>query len=261
MGRADGAQGTFFWNLYGRFYDGINIAIPYRGLLYELYVQLDLKPGQKVLDAGCGTGNFEKFISERDIPPIEIEAIDFSEAMLARAKKKCKDLDFVNFVFADLNQELSYSDNTFDRIICINVLYALKNPDMTLNEFCRVLKPDGKIIIANPKPDAQFAMLIRDHFKRIGNIWGLSRKISAILKTFAMMTTTGLAPILLNIFLIERKGRKAEYHFLPKEEFLTIFERNNLQNIDVNPTYADQNWLAMATKVPPSTPKETLVIQ
>jgi len=260
MGKIDASQNTFFWNLYGRCYDGINTAIPYRGLLYEIYVQLELKPDQKVLDAGCGTGNFEKFLSTRSTPQIKIEAVDFSEVMLKRARRKCRDLDFANFSFADLNQKLNYPDNTFDRIACINVLYALEQPHFTLGELLRVLKPGGKIVATNPRPNAQFAPLLRDHFERIRNIWGFSRRTSELLKTIIVLPTSGLVPILLNVFVIEQKGKKHEYHFLAKEEFARIFEENNSQTIDIFPTYADQNWLATAIKVPSSVPEDTLAV-
>ncbi|MCK5347372.1 MAG: class I SAM-dependent methyltransferase [Candidatus Heimdallarchaeota archaeon] len=239
---------SFFWNLYGRCYDGINHSIPYRGLLYDLYINLDLKPGLKILDAGCGTGNFEKFLSTRSIPSIEIEAVDFSQVMLARAIKKCVDLDFVKFAVADLNQELSYPDGMFDRIVCSNVLYALKNPYSALEEMLRVLRPGGILVIANPKPNSKVARIVIDHFRRIGNIWDIRSKAMTILKTLVLLPTLGLVPILFNVLIIQRKARIREYQFLPREEFAGLFEENDSQHVNIISTYAEQNWLAVATK-------------
>jgi len=248
MGRADSAQGTFFWNLYGRCYDSINHSIPYRGLLYELYVSLDLKPGQKILDAGCGTGNFEKFLSTRNIPPIEIEAIDFSDIMLARAEEKCYGVDFVSFATADLNQRLDYPDNTFDRVICSNVIYALKNPAFTLGELLRVLRPGGQLVITNPKPNFKVAPVVLDHVRRIRNIWNLRKKAITWMKTLILLPTLGLAPILFTIFVIQRKGRNQEYLFLPLEDFKVLLAENNFEEVEISHTYASQNWLATAFK-------------
>jgi len=238
---------SFFWNLYGRCYDGINHAIPYRGLLYDLYTSLDLQPGQKILNAGCGTANFEVFISTRDIPPIQVEAVDFSSVMLDRARKKCNCLDFVNFNQVDLNKKLGYPDNTFDRILCSNVLYALDDPSFTLKEMLRVLRPDGKLVISNPRPSAKIGPLVKDHFARIGNIWGTFRKVRVFAKTFITLPIAGLAPIMLNIFVIKARGKKNEYHFLQKRQLIQMFTQNNSRIESIMPTYANQNWLAIAT--------------
>jgi len=238
---------SFFWNLYGRCYDGINHAIPYRGLLYDLYTSLDLQPGQRILNAGCGTANFEVFISTRDIPPIQIEAVDFSPVMLDRAKKKCDGLDFVSFNLLDLNKKLDFPDSVFDRILCSNVLYALDDPSFTLGEMLRVMKPDGKLVISNPRPSAKIGPLVKDHFIRIGNIWGILQKARVFARTLVTLPIAGLAPIMLNVFVIEVRSKKNEYHFLQKQQLIQLFTQRNSKIISIIPTYADQNWLAVAT--------------
>ena len=238
----------FFWEIYGRCYDGINHAIPYRGLLYDLYVGLELKPGQRILDAGCGTGNFELFLSTRAIPAIQIEAIDFSPAMMTRARQKCADLDFVNFAVANLNDRLPYPDNSFDRILCCNVLYSLNDPVHTISEFLRVLKPDGKLVLANPKPGFKVMAIVLDHFKRISNIWGVGRKLMTFTKTLVLLPTMGLAPILLNLFVIEKKGEQQEYHFLSNEALRGLLEHNQLTDITIMNAYSDQDIFTVATK-------------
>lgn len=239
---------TFFWNLYAKFYDGISDIMPYRKLLWDTYTKLDLKPGLKVLDAGCGTGNFERFLTEKNAPPIEIEAVDFSTAMLSRAKNKCKDLDHACFSQVDLNRKLEFPDDTFDRIVSINVFYALEDSRSTLQELCRVLKPGGKLIITTSRPDFKFTPLIQDHFKRIGNIWGVSRKILTVLKTLLNMGTVGLVGLLLNFLVIERREKKGIYHSLSKKEFKNIFGIDELANCSIASVYCNQNWLAAAMK-------------
>ena len=44
------------WNLYARCYDRITGLLPYQEMLDEVVAALELKPGMRVLDAGCGTG-------------------------------------------------------------------------------------------------------------------------------------------------------------------------------------------------------------
>ena len=239
---------TLFWHLYAQVYDGIRFAMPYRKLLLDTLAEMELKSEHRVLDAGCGTGNFEKFLAEKNAPKAQIHAIDFSSAMLTRAKKKCAGFPHVGFDFADLNQELNFPDESFDRVICLNALYAVDNPRFTLEEFFRVLKPGGMIVIANPRPSAKFGPLIKDHFKRIRNIWGLRRQMFALFKSILMLGTTGIAPVILNVFVIKRRGERGKYHFLPKSKILEIFEQSDLGNVDVSAAYANQNWLTTATK-------------
>ena len=52
--------------------------MPYRKLLWDAFEALELEPGMRVLDAGCGTGNLEHFISDKNHPRVTIDAVDFS---------------------------------------------------------------------------------------------------------------------------------------------------------------------------------------
>lgn len=141
--------------------------MPYRKLLWDAYQALELEPGMKVLDAGCGSGNFELFVSEKDPPAVEIEAHDYSPAMLARARKKCAGrLDCVNYPRGDFNGQLPYADATFDRIVSVNVLYALEKQDNAMSELLRVLKPGGRIVLTSPAPGYGWGPLVVDHFQR-----------------------------------------------------------------------------------------------
>ena len=91
----DGVDG--FWDLYSRVYDSVYQLMPYRKLLWDTYQALDLRPGMRVLDAGCGTGNFEHFVHQKNPPSVCIDAIDFSASMLSIAGRKNAGLDNVAF--------------------------------------------------------------------------------------------------------------------------------------------------------------------
>ena len=242
------SEETFFWNLYAKCYDAVNYTIPYRGLLWESLEKLDLKPGQKILDAGCGTGNFEKFLEEKGITDVKIEAVDFSSSMLNRAKRKCDGLPNVNIAQADLNEGLDFSDNSFDGIVSINVLYALKDPSFTISELSRVLKPKGKVVLTTPRDNAQFAPIIGDHFKRIKNIWGAFSRAFVLIRTMGIIPTLGLVPIILNVFIIKKKGHGYKYHFVSKKFLEKILMQNKLKDACILSTYGAQNWLVVATK-------------
>jgi ubiquinone/menaquinone biosynthesis C-methylase UbiE len=245
-------EGRFgFWDVYSRCYDSVYSLMPYRKLLWDSYQALDLLPGMDVLDAGCGTGNFELFLAEKDPPPVRIEAIDFSAAMLSTAGKKCRAMAHVRFRQANLNSALPYPDSTFDRIISINVLYALEDRDRTMREFLRVLKPGGKMIITSPTPEFKMTPLLIDHFGRVRNIWGTRRKARAVLESIRVLSTTGLGSAALNVLVINRRETAGRYRSPSHADLLSSLERLGegvLREISVGPAMADQNVLATATK-------------
>lgn len=53
---------------------------------------------------------------------------------------------------ADLNQRLPYDDGCFDYVACLEGLEHVENLHHALREFCRILKPGGKLIVSTPNP-------------------------------------------------------------------------------------------------------------
>jgi ubiquinone/menaquinone biosynthesis C-methylase UbiE len=248
---AAGAPTDGFWDLYSRVYDSVYHLIPYRGLLWQAYEALRIEPGMRVLDAGCGTGNFEHFISGKNPPAVRIDALDGSAGMLSIARRKCCALDYVTFCAGDLNCELPFADGTFDRIVTINVLYALDDPDRVLGELLRVLKPSGLLVMTSPLPSYSVSPMIADHFRRLSNIWGLHRKAARALDTLWTLVTGGAAQWLLNNFVINGREAAGDYRSLDQSEFDRLLARHRAQGVD---TYeiclasADQNVFATAVK-------------
>jgi|SRR3990170_1538389 len=58
---------SLFWDIYAKLYDTLNLLEPYQRLHREVLQSLELKGGERILDAGCGTGNFEKLLSGKGI--------------------------------------------------------------------------------------------------------------------------------------------------------------------------------------------------
>jgi ubiquinone/menaquinone biosynthesis C-methylase UbiE len=242
-----------FWNTYSRYYDSVYHLMPYRKLLWDVFQALELEPGMRVLDAGCGTGNLEHFISGKDHPPVEIDAVDFSPGMLDRARRKCKQFDQVRFLQADLSDALPFPDGAFDRIVSVNVLYALPDRDRTIRELLRVLTPAGRMVLTSPLPNFSWGPLVADHFGRIQNIWGTGRKAARVLESLAVLSTTALGSLLLNVFVIYRRQAAGKYHSLAEPELRDLLETHREDGISdfmLGPAFADQNLFATATKAP-----------
>lgn len=95
-------------------------------------------PGQHWLDAGCGTGELSEFL--RGIGR-EVTAVDASPEMI----KLCK----VPATLARL-EKLPFSEERFDGVVCSSVLEYLDSPELALQEFRRVLKPEAYLLISVP---------------------------------------------------------------------------------------------------------------
>jgi len=100
-----------------------------------------LKGCKKVLDAGCGKGEF----MELNPYKAEIYGIDINKETVIEAKEKG-----LNIQFADVNRKLPFTDSSFDAINCSHVLEHLEDGTNTISEFKRILKDKGILVISVP---------------------------------------------------------------------------------------------------------------
>jgi len=103
-----------------------------------------LKPSDKVLEIGCGTGYFTKEIVKTGA---FVTAIDISPELLNIAKQEITAPN-VSFVL-DNAYELSFDNNTFDSIVGSSVLHHLEI-EKAISEMFRVLKPGGSMFFTEP---------------------------------------------------------------------------------------------------------------
>ncbi len=108
-------------------------------------IEVRVKPGAIVLDAGSGTGERTLAILKHS-QPYEVIALDASEAMSAVAKSKIHD-PRVRFIQGDV-RHLPFADNTFDVVVCTWVIEIMDDPRAVVQEFIRVIKPGGMVIYA-----------------------------------------------------------------------------------------------------------------
>ena len=101
--------------------------------------------GGRVLEVGVGTG-----ISLPQYGPnLRVFGTDISERMLRKAKARVADLGLKNVEgLAVMDAEkLEFPDNSFDVVMAQYVVTAVPNPEAALDEFARVLRPGGEIIL------------------------------------------------------------------------------------------------------------------
>jgi len=107
-----------------------------------------LKPGESVLDVGCGTGSLAIAARRQVGPRGKVYGIDASPEMIARAHKKANkssaDVTFENA----LAERMPFPNATFDVVFITTVLHHLpdKARRQCLHEVRRVLKPAGRLL-------------------------------------------------------------------------------------------------------------------
>jgi demethylmenaquinone methyltransferase/2-methoxy-6-polyprenyl-1,4-benzoquinol methylase len=103
----------------------------------------DVRPGQRILEPGCGNGRLTRVLAEATCPDGEVYATDLSPAMLALARERGLPAH-VHLVCGSAVM-IEREDQWFDRVICLNVFPHLSDKLGALKEFARVLKPDGSL--------------------------------------------------------------------------------------------------------------------
>jgi phosphatidylethanolamine/phosphatidyl-N-methylethanolamine N-methyltransferase len=103
--------------------------------------------GGRVLEVGVGTGislpNYSK--------NCRLCGIDISGPMLRKAEERVAELGLTNVegLWVMDAENLSFDDNSFDVVVAQYVITTVPNPEATLDEFARVLKPGGEIILVS----------------------------------------------------------------------------------------------------------------
>jgi phosphatidylethanolamine/phosphatidyl-N-methylethanolamine N-methyltransferase len=108
-------------------------------------IQATNKLGGRVLEVGVGTGISLPLYA----PHVRIFGTDISEAMLKKAKQRVDELRLKNIDgLAVMDAEkLEFPANSFDVVMAQYVVTAVPNPEAALDEFARVLRPGGELII------------------------------------------------------------------------------------------------------------------
>ena len=123
---------------------------------------------ERVLDVATGTADLAIAL-KRAAPHTEVVGVDFAEPMLALGRRKvaARGLD-VSLLQGD-GQSLDFADDAFDSL---TVAYGLRNfadRERGLEEFYRVLRPGGRLVVLEfpPPPGGAFGTLFRFYFLKL----------------------------------------------------------------------------------------------
>ena len=113
--------------------------------LRETLKRLKIKPTDRLLDIGCGTGSLLQAISQK-YPTVDSVGIDLSTEMLKVAcNKRIKKCGLAT----GQAQRLPFRSESFDIVLSCNAFHYWRKPEECLSEMSRVLKPQGKIVITD----------------------------------------------------------------------------------------------------------------
>lgn len=126
-------------------------------LAEHLRSRFGIRPGARLLDVGCGRGEFLESFASLGLDATGVDTSDFAVTSLARyGVRKC-----------DVSRDpLPFPDASLDVIFHKSLIEHLNDPENLMRESLRVLKPGGQVIIMVPDWVTQMPIYFDDHTHR-----------------------------------------------------------------------------------------------
>lgn len=117
---------------------------------YNRWIIENLHPyvGERVLDVGCGTGNILKYFLDRE----RVVGIDVGEEFIDKARERFGDRANFRAEVTDISDAgvVELVGETFDTIMCVNVLEHIENDELALEHMNEILSPGGRLLLFVP---------------------------------------------------------------------------------------------------------------
>ena len=130
---------------------------------YERPATVSMLPdvkGKKVLDAGCAAGWYTKLLLDKGASVI---ALDFSPNMIEMTKRRVGNK--AKIIRADLNEPLDFvDDESIDVVLSSLTLHYIKNWEVVMSEFNRILKKGGQLVFSVHHPFMDFKLSSKENY-------------------------------------------------------------------------------------------------
>ena len=111
---------------------------------------MNLRPGERVLDLGCGSGWATRLLARlvADGPEGfgQVVGLDVSDEMVRQARAASKDFDNIMYVWGSA-QQIPWEENFFDKMLSVESFYYYPDQERALAELFRVMAPRGRMFI------------------------------------------------------------------------------------------------------------------
>lgn len=162
---------SFFDEIAGRYDEWYSTKMGNFADMVETRLAFELfKPesGMKVLDVGCGTGNFSIKLAKMGC---SVTGIDISREMLSIARRKAEQLELdIRFELMDV-YDIRQPDDSFDAVFSMAAFEFIKEPGRAFREMMRVLKPGGQLLIGTIHKNSSWGRLYMEQAKRPDSIF------------------------------------------------------------------------------------------
>ena len=258
MGKSDHVA---FWQEYLQNFQTIPNVADFWRLMDHLYRLMgNCHQGERILDAGCGNGNFGVFLQlnqafrqrygkRGDFRSPDYVGLDFVPTALAQAMTNFEQVgatlkgEFyeglrayepmsMRVCQADLECALPFPDHSFDRVVCNLVLGYVRDPLFTLREYLRVLTPQGRLVISNLKPYADLSAIYR-------NFVDTAQTKDQIEEGRRLLDNSGR--------IKEREG-EGTFHFHYQTELESLLRAAGVSRPRIYSTFGNQALVAVAEK-------------
>jgi len=146
------------------FFDTFLVRGKVRELRQKVLDRAQLSSGQSVLDVGCGTGSLAIEAATRVSPTGRVTGIDPAPRQIARAQAKARRSGLAVEFRSAVIEQLPFTDGSFDAVTSTLMMHHL--PDELkrrgIAEVHRVLKPGGRLVVADFESDQQHSRELPD---------------------------------------------------------------------------------------------------
>jgi len=107
--------------------------------------------GRRVLEIGCGRGDFARWLAGRQPPPGRLVAADFAISAVAIARRTAAEQGLAGIAWqvADIGA-LDFPDASFDTVFSLETIEHTPSPGRAVEELARVLAPGGRLFLTTP---------------------------------------------------------------------------------------------------------------